>query len=416
MQKLMMISLPIILASICLYSQERNPEKDLESFLKNLSCLFQFQKTDSQAVLVSITQQLQNHFDKMLQQPAQYEKIAIAECRMFPEGMIYPFAFPALAYTNLALKDRQLLPHARLQMQKLIELLLPRIVQTVAPPQSDLKELKTYQEHGTYLGTLNLVLGCYDLIGGDARYREIHERVSQVLYQALQEQKGYPIRSYPRYAWNVDTIFALLSLKLHDYHHATDRVDPLIARHLQWLCQYGTDKATGLPYSIGWDGAPSGTIIPRGCDLSMRLCLLAQIAPDFARGMYQKYLKSHWLDNGFVAGFREWPAGSGFASYGDDDSGPVIFELGLTATGMGVGTTIAMKDQQRLSRLCHELTMVTQIKKAMSVLSPENSLATWFGDNIKFDDKYFTGFFYGDAVLFYAVTWTEYFGRHSSDD
>jgi hypothetical protein len=47
---------------------------------------------------------------------------------------------------------------------------------------------------------------------------------------------------------------------------------------------------------------------------------------------------------------------------------------------------------------------------ALQWLQPDssNKLKQWFQQSAPFDAQYFTGFLYGDAVLFYALTWTPY--------
>jgi hypothetical protein len=100
-------------------------------------------------------------------------------------------------------------------------------------------------------------------------------------------------------------------------------------------------------------------------------------------------------------------------NYGDVDSGPVIMEIGLTATGMGVGAALVAKDKERLNTLCAELLLVEPMialaanKQAQKLIPPvAQEWSKVFTKGI--NPEYFSGFLYGDAVLFYALTWIEY--------
>jgi len=371
----------------------------------------------TQDTLDTVTQQILNFFEQHLQEPAEYRSLALEECRHFPEGRIYPYAIPALAYVNLALQGVLPEERAKQQVEKLIDLLLIGISNEIHNGDS-LLTLPSYQKQGTYLGTLNLTLGTYFLLSNTKKEGELwqlHEKLSGMLYDTLIEGDGEPIHSYPSYTWNIDTIFVLTSLCLFDKHLDIEgNTQPLLEAHLAWVQDNGLEPETGLPYSEGAHNTTSvwGQVFnrpPRGCDLSMQLCLLAQIAPDYARQLYQRYIKHFWNERGLLAGFREW---SPFfvQPRNDIDTGPVVWDIGSTATGVGLGTTQAMGDQHRLTRLCQELEWFARLKKVMRWIGLGHIIAHWFEehDTPLSLERYFTGFLYGDAVLFYALTWTPY--------
>lgn len=414
-KKLSISAITIILSALFLfksdlYSTEKSTPKANDNLIKIFQQM-QFKKDNFPAkkVVDTVTQYLLAEFDGYLKKPELYKKRVRKECSIFPEGTIYPYLIPAMAYAHLALKEPKMKPHALKQIEILINLAIPSVIERVCPPHDDLTELKTYRDHGTFLSTLNLALGVYFLIGGENKnYQKIFEHLSKIFYQAVFENKGKPINSYPEYSWNFDTMFVLVSLELYDRWKKISRMTPLIEKHLDWLEKHGTHKKTCLPYSIGWDTAPEGTCLPRGCDISMRLCLLAQLNPERAKKMYKNFVKSHWVDLGYAVGFSEWPKGMQ-RNLGDIDSGPIIWEIGLTATGVGLGTVQALKDKERLDRLCAELILVRQLmtliklNKNNKLLPP--SFYEWDGNITNIDQRYFTGFLYGDAVLFYAITW-----------
>ena len=402
MKKLVYIIIFLALCYLSSSAQETQQQGTMETLMQTISPLLSSQETKaSQEIVKAITNQLVQEFDNWLECPECYRDNVLEECSFFPEGRIYSFAIPAMAYANLAIKDPQKQQHALTQMVKLIDLLIPIVVEDIQPPNGDLTQLVTYQDQATYLGTLNMALGSYVLIGGDTRYEHIHERISDVLYQTLVESNGESIHSYPTYTWHFDTLFALTSLHLYDKSKGLTRTEKLIEQHLQWKQQHVTHQATGLPIA-------NASGVPRGCDISMQICLLAQFAPEVAEDLYQKYVNAHWIEHGILAGFSEWPKGSKKTSGGDFDSGPIVFNIGLTATGAGLGATQAMNDQERFNKLCTELNIVTPIKQLLTTTNKDNGLFQWFTMFAPLKAEYFSGFFYGDAILFYTLTWAPY--------
>ncbi len=273
---------------------------------------------------------LRERFDEWLEEPNVYSRRALLECSAFPEGRIYPFALPALGYANLALSDENERNHCAAQMQKLLDLLISAVIEDIKPLGGDLKRLADYQKEGTRLSTLNLCLACYALIADDGRYRSLHDHISQLLWRALTVRAGKPIASYPAYTWYFDTIMALVSLELYDRAQGLARTGPLAAQHFAWLRSHATDPGTGLP--VAYQGG-----LPRGCDLSMQICLLQQLDSSAAQRLYVDYVQHHWVNLWLIAGFREWPRSKGESSLGDIDSGPLVLGIGPTATGVGIG-------------------------------------------------------------------------------
>jgi hypothetical protein len=406
MNRIFCLIVSIILAgNLAVYGQETAPaDTTLRPLLQQLA--EQSSAADTQVLrefVDTLTRRLLNDFDTRLACPECYRDTALKECAVFPEGDIYSFAVPAFAYANLAVTRPEMKAQAQAQIVKLVDLAIPLVIKNVEPPNNDLLRLTTYQNEATYLGTLYLMLTHYALIGGDERYDALHTHLAEIFYQAIQNSHGESLHSYPEYTWHFDTLFVLLALYLDDLRSGEHRADTLIAQHLQWKTQHATHQATGLPEA--YEGA-----LPRGCDLSMQIGILSQIAPYTARTVYQRYVASHWINYGFLAGFAEWPVGhrDTRALSGDFDSGPIIFNIGLTATGVGLLTTQAMHDQNRFQVLSAELQMVSPMIQTLANMDSDSELLRWFKLFAPLDASYFTGFLYGDAMMFYALTWVPY--------
>lgn len=353
----------------------------------------------TESVLSNTTARLLIHFDKLLQEPAVYRPKALLECGMFPEGRIYPFAIPAMAYANLALAEPGKRQEYSVQMEKLVSMLVATEIEDIRPPGNDLNRLTRYKKHGTRLATLNMVLACYALVSKDLRYEKLHDHVSSLLRDALVGGSGAPLASYPEYTWYFDTIMALVSLDMHDRARGLGHADGLVQKHFDWLKRHAMDPDSGLP--VAYEGG-----LPRGCDLSMQVCLLQQLDPRTAKRIYGDYVKHHWVDLGFFAGFREWPKSKAESYFGDIDSGPLVFGIGPTATGVGLGGAKAMGDTNRVSLLAKELQMLPDLLALMRLGGQR-----LFGAQVAIDTEYVTGFLYGDTVLFYAITWVPYPSR-----
>jgi hypothetical protein len=341
-------------------------------------------------------------FEQSLKDPKAYDQSAMKECRAFPEGDLFPFIFPAYAYTNLALAGKVDRTTAQARVAALIDLALPHVVAKVRPPQGKLENLRTYGNHATYLGQLNTALGCYRLIGGDDRYAKLQQHISDLLHTALVERDGRPLESLPEYSWPFDTIPCLVSLRLYDMQTGKDRSAAITQKHLAWVRDHATDPATGLPWSRVDNGTGRSIEQPRGCDLALRVMMLAQLDPDGAKVLYAKFAQKFWLDRGLMAGFAEWPDGA--TKFEDMDSGPVVQGIGMSATGFGVGAARVAADKDRLGRMGRQMAGMKATMQALKALTPPDQQSGPM-KALTIDDRYVTGFLYGDVSLFYSITW-----------
>ena len=257
----------------------------------------------------------------------------------------------------------------------------------------DVATLDSYRGHGTWLGSVGVALGGYHLLGGTQFVAE-RERIADVLTTALAAKDGAPISSYPFLTWSYDTTPALLAVHLDDRFTGQQRSGALLDAHLAWLAANG-DPELGLPYSR----QSPNTEPPRGCDLSLRIAFLAQMDRDVAMDLYAKYTEHFWVDNG-MAGFREFPPGVDGPQ--DIDSGPLLGEIGLAATGNGIAAVRAAGDDARHDRLRFQLTGVP-----LMVLTANGQRLPAMG-GARISTEYRTGFLYGDAALLNAAAWEDW--------
>ncbi len=363
----------------------------------------------AQRVLAHVESALVKEFDCLLSEPNYGVRVRRECANAHWEGDLFPYVMPTMAYTSLACRDATFAPLARQRISQLIDLTILAATAKVAPPQGRLENLRGFYRHATYLGHLNLMLGCWRRVGGDDRYDALHTHLSGLLHNALQPRQGKPIESYPELIWPYDTAACLLSLRLYDRHTGIPRSKDLTPAHLRWLAGDGLDANTNLPFSQADPNTFAGIAPPRGCDLSPRLSMLAQLDRPAAMRLYEKYVQVFWLDKGTLRGFAEWPYGT--MARADADSGPILLGIGVTASGMGVGAAIACDDPQRASQLCSQLLVYRQMDR---LLRKNTSAAAPDGNVVAINDNYLTGMLLGDACLFYSVTWHDWFAPTSA--
>ncbi|MBI1367175.1 MAG: hypothetical protein GC162_00830 [Planctomycetes bacterium] len=364
----------------------------------------QFTVDAARVVRANLVRQLVARFDALTAPGAGYPTYVDKHCRVFPEGRLFPYTLPAIAYGALAADepDRRAahLEHAA----SLLDLAVVNTAAQLKAPRHDLMQLRDMRQQGTWIGQLNLALSIWRCAGGDGRYEALNDHLTKLLVDTMTPLKGKPIDSYPDQSWPFDTAPTLLSIKLHDQIAGAHQAEALIRQHLAWLKAEGTDAATGLPVSRIRTVHDDAKRAPRGCDLSWRLALLAALDADEARRLYDLYVRHFWLERPMIAGFAEWPEGKGDM---DVDSGPIVMGIGASASALGIAAARSMHDDARAMRLmvmAHDTPKLT----ALSVtVDPNNGRATLPG-GLPYDPQAVTGMFYGDVTLFYVVTWRDW--------
>ena len=343
--------------------------------------------------------QLAERFDRWADDPTEYAARVRSECRRFPEGDLFPFTLPAMAYAQMVYEEPARRGAALERMAPLLDRAVTATAAKVRAPGGDLTRLQSYGGHGAYLGQLNLALGSWRLAGGDGRYDALQAHLTDILDAALSERDGLPIRSFPAgLTWPFDSVAAIVSVAAFDRHASTTRAQPLLATHRRWVESAGTEAATKLPVSRV---AVNGRVLsgPRGCDLSWRVSLLAQVDEPYASALYERYVEAHWVERDGIVGFSEWPRGrSGRA---DNDSGPIIRGVGTTASALGLAAAAAAGDRDRLARLADQAVLASRALALGAMTDRRGTVGGFY----RYDPDYLTGFLYGDVTLFYAVTW-----------
>ncbi len=278
------------------------------------------------------------------------------------------------------------------------------LARKLRPGDGDLARVRDYGEQATYLGQIALALGAWRSVGGDDRYDAPRRALCDALHVALVAADGGMLQSFPTYAWTFDTIPSLVALRLDDVANGVTRSTAAIRRHLAWM-QAHLDPVTLLPPSaLGDSGKPDKP--PRGCELTLRIALLAQLDPESARTLYARTVAALWRERALMRGFAEYPEDA--RGQPDMDSGPIIQGVGLAATGFGVAAALACDDTPRVAMLAQQIADLAVLRRQFGPMI--QAMAGQCLGGVKLDDRYVTGFVFGDASLFYATTWCSWPG------
>jgi hypothetical protein len=95
---------------------------------------------------------------------------------------------------------------------------------------------------------------------------------------------------------------------------------------------------------------------PRGISLMYGLHYLKEFAPEFAAEQYALVRKQFYRSLLGMGAMMEFPAGEG--GHADIDSGPVVFGLGPSASGFGIGAAAVMQDWRTVDELLRSLSII----------------------------------------------------------
>jgi len=144
------------------------------------------------------------------------------------------------------------------------------------------------------------------------------------------ETTTFPV-SYPGRAWPADAVLCISSLALHDRLY-----DPMYHDVIQrWLghVQARLDGNGLIPHEVI---PATGKVVEeaRGSSQSLMLAFLHEIDDEFFHDQFVRYKEKFFDSRMGLVGIREYPAGR--YGLGDVDSGPVILQMGASATIVGL--------------------------------------------------------------------------------
>ena len=245
-----------------------------------------------------------------------------------------------------------------------------------------LQESTALSGNVVYLGHLNLMLVRYAQLTRDAHYDTLCHRLSIALHRDFERSPTLCLESSPGVCWTSDQAVALASLVAHDDLYGTHFGDVAHA----WVARVrgNLDSKTHLlPARLDAD---TGEQLqpPRGSTLALAISFLCDLDPAFAREQYEGFVKYFYVHRGGLGAFRESLRGRlGPIGLRDRYGAPVLFGLGVSASGFGLAAAKAVGDRQVFGELLQAGEIlglpVSFLKRKDYLLTPRvgDSVALW---------------------------------------
>jgi hypothetical protein len=219
---------------------------------------------------------------------------------------------------------------------------------TEAWGEDGLRALDSSSGHA-YLGYLNLALGMHRLVTPDSDLAGLHDELTAALARRLSQAPHGTIETYPGETYPPDVCAVAGSIGLHARVTGTDHGE-VLAAWAEAFREHHVDPDTGLLVQAvdGASGEPLDRA--RASGTAIGAYFLAFADPELSAGFHAA-LKDHCRVGvlGF-GGMREFARGQG-GGFGDVDSGPVVFGVGMSATGFALASARIHRDRATFRQL-----------------------------------------------------------------
>lgn len=200
--------------------------------------------------------------------------------------------------------------------------------------EDPLESLEGDKSHVSYLSHLAWMIGNYRRIGGDNKYKQLHDSVCEAMNRRIQQSPLLNIPTYPDEPIYVpDMMVAIVALS--DYARLNDCKYSSTVK--AWICRSKTewlDNKTGLLVSFLDDNGMRDTPV-KGSYAALNCYYLTKIDAEFANEQYDK-LKIHFRQSFPATGIREYHDHSCCLGM-DIDAGPIILNLSPSGTAFAIG-------------------------------------------------------------------------------
>lgn len=260
------------------------------------------------------------------------------------EWALYSCSMLAEALSNMA----ELYPETKDSAVALID----GLIQIVKSPEfrrydrmrwgeDPLESLDGDKGHVSYLSHLAWMIGNYRRIGGDNKYKQLHDSVCEAMNRRIQQSPILNIPTYPDEPIYVpDMMVALVALS----DHARFNNGKYYSTVKDWICRAKSewvDDKTGLLVSFLDDNGLIDAPV-KGSYAALNCYYLTQIDSNFAREQYDK-LKIHFRQSFPATGIREYHDHSCWFGM-DIDAGPIILNLSPSGTAFAIGAATYFND------------------------------------------------------------------------
>lgn len=248
--------------------------------------------------------------------------------------------------------------------------------------EQPLGALQSDRGHG-YLGYLALALGMHRLVRPGSADTVLHDRVIESLSRRLDDAPHGLFETYPGESYPPDISSVVGAVGLHGRATNVDH-SVRIARWTRVLRREYVDRDSGLLVQAADARTGAYHDRPRASGTALAAYFLAFADPALSSELYSALQTRCRVRVLGFGGIREYPPGQ--RGFGDIDSGPVIFGVGLSATGFAIAGARAHDDRETFRALVRT--------------------AHLFGAPVDVDDRrtHVTGGPLGDAILLAMLT------------
>lgn len=207
--------------------------------------------------------------------------------------------------------------------------------------EDPLESLNRDKSHVSYLSHLAWMIGNYQRIGGDNKYKQLHDSVCEAMNRRIQQSPILNIPTYPDEPVYVpDMMVAMVALsdyaRLNDGKYSSTVKDWICRAKSEWV-----DDKTGLLVSFLDDNGITEAPV-KGSYAALNCYYLTKIDAEFAKEQYDK-LKIHFRQSFPATGIREYHDHSCWLGM-DIDAGPIILNLSPSGTAFAIGEATYFND------------------------------------------------------------------------
>jgi hypothetical protein len=256
------------------------------------------------------------------------------------EWLFGTYQMAALGLMQMALEhpDRraQYLPAAERCLERLLS---PEVrafdAQAWFGPDADaLATLGTGTGHAAYLGYLNVALSLHRRIVPDSRFSDWNDRITEALARRVGSSPMGFLQTYPAEIYPVDNAAVGASILLYDRATGADHGRALAAWE-EAFRRIGLDPKTGLLYQAVHEGTGKPRDRPRASGTALACYLLGLARHELSTELYAALRRQCFTSQLGFGLVREYARGEG-RSRADIDSGPILFGIGMSATGFSL--------------------------------------------------------------------------------
>lgn len=260
------------------------------------------------------------------------------------EWALYSCSMLAEALSNMAELYPETKDDAIATIDSLIQIVKShelRLYDKLRWDEDPLESLNRDKSHVSYLSHLAWMIGNYQRIGGDNKYKQLHDSVCEAMNRRIQQSPILNIPTYPDEPVYVpDMMVAMVALsdyaRLNDGKYSSTLKDWICRAKSEWV-----DDKTGLLVSFLDDNGITEAPV-KGSYAALNCYYLTKIDAEFAKEQYDK-LKIHFRQSFPATGIREYHDHSCWLGM-DIDAGPIILNLSPSGTAFAIGGATYFND------------------------------------------------------------------------